>query len=80
MNAESDGLPAALALISTAAATICLSLVVALLAFRSGLGTPPSILLLCAAIVLSSAYAPFLAPNFHQSSWPGCPESTGRCS
>ena len=60
---EAEGFLGALALISTAAALMCLGLVVALLGFRSGLGTPPSLLILCAAIVVSAAYAPFLLPH-----------------
>ncbi len=64
---EADEFPSALALVSTAAATICLSLVVALLAVRSGLGTPPSLLILCTAIVLSAAYAPFLVPKSYHA-------------
>ena len=52
-----------MALISTAAATICLSIVMLLIGFRSGLGTPSSLVILCAAIVGSAAYAPFLMPT-----------------
>ena len=60
---ETDEFLGALALISTAAATICLSIVMLLIGFRSGLGTPSSLVILCAAIVGSAAYAPFLMPT-----------------
>jgi hypothetical protein len=60
---DADEFLGALALLSTAAVTICLTVLVALLAVRSGLGTPPSLLIVCVGIVLSAAYAPFLVPR-----------------
>jgi len=60
---ETDEFLIALALISTATGTICLSIAVLLLGTRSGLGTPPFLVILCVAIVGSAAYAPFLLPK-----------------
>jgi hypothetical protein len=52
-----------LALVSTAGTVLCLSLVALLVALRSGLGTSPSLVVLCAAVLVSTAYAPFLIPG-----------------